>query len=41
MERLIEGHKRFLAEAFPGKRDQFHLLAEGQQPETLVVTCAD
>ncbi len=28
MERLIEGHKRFLAEVFPGKRDQFHLLAE-------------
>ena len=41
MDRLIEGHKRFLAEVFPGKRDQFHLLAEGQQPEWLFITCSD
>ena len=41
MERLIEGHKQFLAEAFPGRRNQFHLLAEGQRPECLFVTCAD
>lgn len=41
MQKLIEGHQRFLAEAFPKRRDQFHLLAEGQQPETLFITCAD
>jgi carbonic anhydrase len=41
MDRLIEGHKRFLAEVFPGKRDQFHLLAEGQKPEWLFITCSD
>jgi carbonic anhydrase len=41
MDRLIEGHKRFLAEVFPGRRDQFHLLAEGQRPEWLFITCSD
>ncbi len=41
MERLIEGHKRFLAEVFPGRRSEFHLLAESQAPEWLFITCAD
>jgi carbonic anhydrase len=41
MERLIEGHKRFLAEVFPGKRSHFHLLAEMQAPEWLFITCSD
>jgi len=41
MQRLIEGHKKFLAEVFPERRDQFHLLAESQAPEWLFITCAD
>ncbi len=41
MERLIEGHKKFRAEIFPHRRDQFHLLAETQAPETLFITCSD
>lgn len=41
MERLVEGHKKFLAEVFPRRRDQFHLLAESQAPEWLFITCSD
>lgn len=41
MKRLIEGHRRFLTQEFPGRRNQFHLLAEGQRPECLFITCAD
>ena len=41
MERLIEGYKRFVAEVFPAKRSQFHLLSEGQAPEWLFITCSD
>ena len=41
MERLIVGHKRFLAEVFPGRRSQFHLLSEMQAPEWLFITCSD
>lgn len=41
MERLIEGHKKFLAEVFPGRRGQFHLLADSQAPEFLFITCSD
>jgi len=41
MDRLIEGHKRFLAEVFPGRRGQFRLLADRQAPEWLFITCAD
>lgn len=41
MERLIEGHKHFLKEVFPKRRDQFHLLAESQAPEWLFITCSD
>src|ERR1700759_2111819 len=41
MDRLIEGHKRFLKEVFPARRHQFHLLAESQSPEYLFITCSD
>lgn len=41
MERLIEGHRRFLAEVFPHKKKDFHLLAERQAPEWLFITCSD
>jgi carbonic anhydrase len=41
MEKLIEGHKRFLADVFPAKKSQFHLLAEMQAPEYLFITCSD
>lgn len=41
MQRLIEGHKRFLKDVFPERRSQFRLLAESQAPEWLFITCAD
>jgi len=41
VQRLIEGHKRFLKEVFPARRSQFHLLAESQAPEYLFITCSD
>lgn len=41
MDRLIDGHKRFLADIFPAKKGQFHLLAEMQAPEYLFITCSD
>ncbi len=41
LDKLIEGYKGFLAVAFPGRRNQFHLLAETQSPESLFITCSD
>ena len=41
MDRLITGHKHFLAEVFPQRRSQFRLLADRQAPEWLFITCAD
>lgn len=41
MQRLIEGHKKFLAEIFPARRGQYHLLADSQAPEFLFITCSD
>jgi carbonic anhydrase len=41
MEQLLEGHRKFLGEVFPGRRSHFHLLAESQAPEYLFITCSD
>ena len=41
MQKLIEGHKRFLTEVFPAKKSHFHLLAESQAPAWLFITCSD
>jgi carbonic anhydrase len=41
MDKLIQGHKRFLAEVFPARRHQFRLLADSQAPQWLFITCAD
>ena len=41
MQKLIEGHKKFLAEVFPRRRAEFHLLAESQAPAWLFITCSD
>lgn len=41
MQRLIDGHKRFLDEVFPTRRDHFQLLAARQSPRWLVITCSD
>ena len=41
MERLLAGHKKFLEDVFPRRKDEFHLLAESQAPEWLFITCSD
>jgi carbonic anhydrase len=41
MDRLIEGHKRFLNDIFPARRNQFRLLADSQAPQWLFITCSD
>jgi carbonic anhydrase len=41
MERILEGHRRFLAEAFPAQQRRFQLLADLQAPEWLFITCSD
>ncbi|HEU5351615.1 MAG TPA: carbonic anhydrase [Terracidiphilus sp.] len=41
MHRLLEGHRKFLAEVFPRRRKDFHLLSDSQAPEWLFLTCSD
>jgi carbonic anhydrase len=41
VQRLIEGHRKFLKDVFPERRSTYHLLAESQAPEWLFITCSD
>lgn len=41
MQRLIDGHRHFIQDVFPARRDQFHLLSEQQAPRWLFITCSD
>jgi len=41
MDRLIEGHKHFLKDIFPARRNQYRLLADSQAPAWLFITCSD
>src|SRR5580698_1211507 len=41
MDQLIKGHKHFHNEVFPQRREQFHLLADIQNPQCLFITCSD
>src|SRR3712207_9118942 len=42
MERLIDGYRRFRAEAWRRHRDLFEALASrGQSPRALVIACSD
>jgi carbonic anhydrase len=41
LDKLMAGYEHFRREIFPARRAEFHLLAEGQQPEFLFITCSD
>src|SRR4029077_16623891 len=41
MQKLFEGYMRFRKEIYPHQQPLFKSLAQGQNPETLLITCSD
>ena len=41
MEKLVRGIHQFQTTAFSAHRELFEILSQGQQPETLLITCSD
>ena len=41
MNVLIDGLRKFQSDIFPQHKERFELLADGQNPEVLFITCAD
>ena len=41
LDRLIEGYRRFRESGWTPRRERWARLREGQQPETMVIACAD
>ncbi len=41
MTNLINGYRRFRKDVYPRQRSRFKLLASGQKPHTLFITCSD
>jgi carbonic anhydrase len=41
VDRLIGGYRRFRSEQWPRERERFARLAQGQEPQALVIACSD
>lgn len=41
MKKLISGYRKFRADVYPKRSEEFKRLEKGQDPETLFITCSD